>query len=435
MKRRPLADRMVPENFDEYIGQKEIVGEGKLLRRAIEADMLRSLILYGPPGCGKTSLAKLISKMTKSIFVELNATDASKGDVKDVIEQAKKMYMGTEKKTILFIDEIHRFNKGQQDTLLPSVADGTITLIGATTENPYFEVNSALISRSTIFKLEPLTEEDIKEGLLRSLSSEKGLKDYNVVIQDEALDHFANISNGDLRPAYNALELAVLTTQPKDGIIEITLEVAEDSIQQRSIRYDKGGSNHYDTMSAFIKSMRGGDATAALHYFARMIKAGEDPKALARRIIIHAAEDVGMANPQALVVATSAFTALEVCGITEGSIPLAEAIIYICESSKSNAVYNAIHQAFADVENKPLEEIPNSLRDTHYKGAKDYGNGKGYIYPHNIPGGWCPQQYAPDNIHNSNYYKPTNNGFEATVNKTRQQRLEKYQQWKDSFNK
>jgi putative ATPase len=434
VKKQPLADRMRPENLDEYIGQKHIFGEGKLLRRAIEIDALRSIILYGPPGAGKTSAAKVISKMTKSIFVQLNATEASKGDVKDVIEQAKKAYIGQQLRTILFIDEIHRFNKGQQDTLLPAVEDGTVILVGATTENPFFEVNGALLSRSTIFKLESLTKEDIKEALIKALESPKGLKDYPVEMFDEALEHLADASNGDLRNAYNALELAVLTTPiGRTGTVCITLEVAEESIQQRMIQYDKGGSHHYDTMSAFIKSMRGGDATAALHYFARMITAGEDPKALARRIIIHASEDVGMANPQALQVAVAAFHALEICGITEGRIPLAEAIIFICESSKSNSVYNAINKAFEDVKNKPLGQVPNSLRDTHYKGAKDFGNGEGYIYPHNIPGGWTPQQYAPDNIHGSEYYKPSNNGFEVNVKKARQQKLERYQQWKDGF--
>lgn len=431
---KPLADRLRPESLDEYIGQQHILGEGRLLRRAIEADMLRSIILYGPPACGKTSLAKVISKKTSAIFVQLNATDASKSDVKDVITQAEKMMIGMGKKTILFIDEIHRFNKGQQDTLLPAVEDGRITLIGATTENPYFEVNRALLSRSTIFKLEPLSQEDIKGAIVNALKSEKGLKDYNVLMHDNALEHLAKSANGDLRTAYNALELAVVTTKHENDVVNITLEIAEESIQQRYINYDKGGSNHYDTMSAFIKSMRGGDSTAALHYFARMISAGEDPKALARRIIIHSAEDVGMANPQALQVAVSAFHALEICGIAEARIPLAEAIIYICEASKSNSVYNAINQAFMDVQNKPLEEVPNHLRDSHYKGAKDFGNGEGYIYPHNIPGGWTPvQQYAPNNIHGSDYYKPSNNGFEVNVKKARQQKMERYEQWKDSF--
>lgn len=425
MQKKPLADRMRPETIDDYIGQEHILGEGKLLRRAIQGDVLKSIILYGPPGTGKTSLAYVISKTTKSIFVQLNATTAKKSDITDVVDQAKKMEMGMQKKTILFIDEIHRFNKGQQDALLPHVEDGTITLIGATTENPYFEVNGALLSRSTLFKLESLTQDNIKYALSKALKEEyNNLWDQSpqVRITDEALDHFANVANGDLRTAYNALELAALTTPEKDNEIVIDLEVAEESIQQRVIKYDKGGSNHYDTMSAFIKSMRGGDSTAALHYFARMISAGEDPKALARRIIIHAAEDVGLANPQALMLATSAFTALETCGMPEAAIPLSEAIIYVAESSKSNAVYNAMNRAFKDIENKEIMEVPIHLRDTHYKSSSELGNGKGYIYPHNVPGNWVPQQYAPDNIHGSNYYVPSNNGFELKIKQKREER-------------
>lgn len=431
-KVKPLADRMRPENLNQYVGQKHILGEGKLLRRAIQADSLRSIILYGPPGTGKTSLAFVISKMTKAIFVQLNATTAKKSDVIDVIEQAKKMEMGSGYRTILFLDEIHRFNKGQQDSLLRAVEDGTIILIGATTENPFFEVNGALLSRSTIFKLESLTSMEIKNALLVAIS------EYDDVNADiDAVEHIADVANGDLRAAYNALELAILTTDPTIKSIDdkmlklITLEIAEESIQRRTIKYDKGGSNHYDIMSAFSKSMRGGDSTAALHWFARMLEAGEDPKAIMRRVMTHSAEDVGLANPQALVVATSAMTALEFTGMPEARIPMAQAIIYICESPKSNAVYQAISKAIDDVRNKENKDVPLSLRDSHYKGAKDFGNGEGYIFPHNIPYNWVPQQYAPDNIHGSDYYHPTKNGFEQKVRELRKRREENYQKYRD----
>lgn len=433
-KKKPLADRMRPQHITQYIGQSHILGKGKLLRRAIESDMLRSIILTGPSGTGKTSLAYVISKMTKSIFVQLNATNAKTADVNDVIDQAKKMQIGMNKKTILFLDEIHRFNKKQQDILLPYVEDDTITLIGATTENPFFEVNGALLSRSTIFKLEPLTTNEIKNALIVAIDKEYD----DVSFDEEALEHIASVANGDLRAAYNALELAVITTEPsvksafEDKMLKkITLEVAEESIQKRSIKYDKGGSNHYDIMSAFSKSMRGGDSTAALHYFARMLQAGEDPKAIMRRVMTHAAEDVGLANPQALVVATSAMTALEFTGIPEARIPMAQSIIYICESPKSNAVYKAISQAMSDIENKELLDVPIHLRDAHYKGAKQFGHGEGYIYPHNIPFNWAPQQYAPDNIHGTEYYKPTNNGFEGKIRGLRKQREENYQKYRD----
>lgn len=435
-KQKPLAFRMRPNSLDTFIGQKHILGEGKLLRRAIEADMLKAIILYGPPGTGKTSLAHVVSKTTKSTFVQLNATTAKKSDITDVIDHAKKMEIGMGQKTILFLDEIHRFNKGQQDSLLAAVEDETIILIGATTENPFFEINSAILSRSTIFKLESLTTKEIKDALIVAIDKEYD----DVTFDEEALEHIANVANGDLRAAYNALELAVLTTEPsiksaiEDKLLKkITLEVAEESIQKRVIKYDKGGSNHYDIMSAFSKSMRGGDSTAALHYFARMLQAGEDPKAIMRRVITHSAEDVGLANPQALVVATAAMQALEVTGIPEARIPMAQAIIYICESSKSNAVYKAISKAISDVENKELLDVPTHLRDTHYKGSKEFGHGEGYIYPHNIPFNWVPQQYAPDNIHGSDYYEPTNNGFESKVRQQRKQREENYEKYRNKM--
>ncbi|AEO93341.1 clamp loader of DNA polymerase [Bacillus phage G] len=437
MKQKPLAHRMRPESLSEFIGQKHILGEGMLLRKAIEKDMLRSIIFYGPPACGKTSLAYVISKTTKSIFVQLNAVTAKKSDIMDVIDQAKKMEIGMGKKTILFLDEIHRFNKGQQDSLLPYVEDGTITLIGATTENPFFEINGALISRSTIFKLEPLSKKDIRDALVVAID-----KEYSDVNADlDALEHIADVANGDLRAAYNSLELAVLMSEPSEKSVadsdkllkRITLQIVEESSQKRAINYGKGDSNHYDIMSAFSKSMRGSDSTAALHWFARMLQAGEDPKAIMRRVMTHAAEDVGLANPQALVVATSAMTALEFTGMPEARIPMSQAIIYICESPKSNAVYRAIDRAINDVNNKELGEVPLSLRDTHYKGAKDFGHGEGYIYPHNIPGNWLPQQYAPDNIHGSDYYKPTNNGFEIKVKELRKRREDNYAKYKGHY--
>lgn len=423
MNSKPLADRMRPNSIEDYVGQKHILGEGKLLRRAIKADMLKSIILWGPPGTGKTSLAHVISKATDARFVQLNATNAKKSDVVDVIEMAKQMLIGQQRKTILFIDEIHRFNKGQQDALLPAVEDGTIILIGATTENPSFEVNGALLSRSTLFKLELLKEEDIKYALSRAVEKEFP----SVEVLDEALNHIANVANGDLRTAYNAIELAILTTSPRGEKITIRLHDAEESIQRRVIRYDKGGSNHYDIMSAFSKSLRGGDSSAALHYFARMIEAGEDPKAIVRRLITHSAEDVGLANPQALVVCTSAMQALQVIGMPEARIPISQAIIYVCESPKSNAVMQAISQAFHDVQTKPAGEVPVHLRDSHYPGAKQLGHGEGYVFPHALPGNFTPnQQYLPDNLVGASYYKPTNNGFEAKVRAMRKERVEKY---------
>lgn len=428
---RPLAHRMRPETLEEYIGQKHILGEGKLLRRAIEADTLQSLILYGPPSCGKTSLSYVISKITDAVFVQLNATEAKKSDIVDVISMAKKRMLGQSRKTILFIDEIHRFNKGQQDALLPAVEDGTVILIGATTENPHFEVNAALLSRSRIFQLQPLEHNDIENAIFAALESPKGLKDYHVNISQESVDHISNVANGDLRAAYNALELAVLTTPKNDaGEINITLEIAEESIQKRVVRYDKGGSEHYNIMSAFSKSLRGGDSTAALHYFARMIKAGEDPKAIVRRLITHSAEDVGLANPQALVVCTAAFQALEVIGMPEARLVIGEAIVFVAESPKSNSIYNAVNKAFDDIRDKELMPVPIHLRDTHYPGARELGNGEGYLYPHNVPGNWIPQQYAPDNIHGSNYYVPTSNGSELKIRKLRDERIKNYKKLK-----
>lgn len=428
--KRLLADRMRPETMNEYVGQQHIIGEGKLLRRAIEADLLRSIILTGPPGTGKTSLANVISKVTDCRFVKLDATEAKISDLRDVIEMAKNMLQGTNRKTIVFIDEIHRFKSNQQDVLLPSVEDGTIILIGATTENPYFEVNSALISRSTIFQLKPLEKEDIVKALLKAANSEKGLYEYLPIVTTEAYEHIADVANGDLRTAYNALELAVLTTKPDDnGVRVIDLAIAEDSIQRRAVRYDKGATEHYNIFSAFSKSLRGCATSASLYYMARMVEAGEDPKAIMRRVIAHASEDVGLANPQVLLTAIAAAQALDYVGWPEARLPMAQAIILLCESPKSNSVYNAINSAISDVKHKKLDEIPVHIRDDHDLVVRELGGRekKGYIYPHSIPGNYTPnQEYLPENLVGVDYYKPSNNGYEVNIKKFRNDRKENY---------
>lgn len=413
-KYAPLAQRMRPRNLDEFVGQEHIVGQGKLLRRAIEGDQLGSLILYGPPGTGKTTLAMVISKATTAGFVKLNAVTAGVKEIREIIEQARDNLKLYGKKTILFIDEIHRFNKSQQDALLPAVEEGTIILIGATTENPYFEVNSALLSRSRIFRLEPLTDEQVRKVVLMSLTDqERGLGIYKVELAEEALDHLVKTANGDARNALSALELAVMTTAPNEkGFRQITLTVAEESIQKRVIQYDKKGDNHYDTISAFIKSMRGSDPDAALYWFARAIYAGEDPRFLIRRIIVHASEDVGMADPQAMLVAHAAANALEWLGMPEARIPMAQAIIYIATAPKSNSVYQAIGKAMEDVEKTRGQQVPPHLRDASYKGAKNMGHGVGYQYPHNFPGHYVEQQYLPDNLIGRVYYEPSDQGME-----------------------
>lgn len=420
-KSAPLAMRMRPRSLDEYVGQEHLVGPGKLLRRAIQADRLSSMIFFGPPGTGKTALAKVIAATTSSEFVQLNAVSAGKGELQTVIAEAGERLGMWQQKTILFIDEIHRFNKAQQDALLPAVESGQVILIGATTENPYFEVNGALLSRSQIFALKPLEPHHLKEIMTRALlDQERGLGSFKVSVSEEALSHIIRMADGDARRALNALELAVLTTDPSpDGVRYITLEIAEESIQQKAVRYDKNGDQHYDVISAFIKSLRGSDPDGALHWLARMLEAGEDPKFIARRMVILAAEDIGLADPQALVVAMAAAQAFEFVGMPEGRLPLAEAAIYLACAPKSNAVIKAIDQALSDVKHKPLGGVPLHLRDSHYQGAAKLGHGKGYLYPHHFPGNYVKQQYLPDNLKGVTYYKPYPNGFEKTI----QQRL------------
>lgn len=414
----PLAARMRPTTLEEFEGQEHIIGKGKLLYRAIKADKLGSIILYGPPGTGKTTLAKIIANTTKSEFVQMNATSSGKKDIIQVVEEAKSRLGMTSKKTIVFIDEIHRFNKAQQDALLPYVEDGTIILIGATTENPYFEVNKALVSRSRIFQLKHLSNENIRNLIKRAIKDEiKGLGSYRADISEEALNFLSDIANGDARAAINAVELGVLTTEPsEDGKIHITLEVAQECIQKRALNYDKDGDNHYDTISAFIKSMRGSDPNATVYYLARMIYAGEDPKFIARRIVICAAEDVGNADPNALKVAVAAAQAVDFIGMPEGRIILSQAAIYIACAPKSNSAIVAIDSAMEEVMNVQISGIPTHLRDTHYKGSSDLGNGKGYKYAHDYPGNYVRQQYLPDELIDKEYYHPTKNGYEATIN-------------------
>ena len=413
----PLAARMRPTTLEEFVGQEQIVGKDKLLYRAIKGDRLGSLIFYGPPGTGKTTLAKIIANTTKSEFVQINATTAGIKDIKDTVTAAKERLGMFGKKTILFIDEIHRFNKTQQDTLLPHVEDGTLVLIGATTENPYFEVNRALVSRSVIFSLEPLRQKDIASLLRRALADEeKGLGSYHAKMDEDALDFLSNTANGDARAALNALELAVLTTDPDDdGMIHITLSVAEDCIQRRALQYDKGGDNHYDTISAFIKSMRGSDPDAALYYLAKMIYAGEDPKFIARRVVICAAEDVGNADPHALQVAVSAKQAVNFIGMPEGRIPLAQAVTYVSCAPKSNAAYLGIDKALADVRNVQIKGVPPHLRDGHYSGSHDLGNAIGYKYAHDYPNHYVEQQNLPDELVGTVYYDMSNNGVERRM--------------------
>lgn len=413
----PLAARLRPESLDEIVGQKHIIGKDKLLYRAIAADKLSSIILYGPPGTGKTTIAKVIAKTTKAGFMQINATSAGKKDMEEVVSQAKDALGMYGRKTILFIDEIHRFNKGQQDYLLPFVEDGTIILIGATTENPYFEVNGALISRSIIFELKALEKEDIKEILLRAVTDrEKGLGGLNLKADDEALEFLADICGGDARSALNAIELAALSTAPgEDGFIHITLEVASECIQKRVIRYDKNGDNHYDTISAFIKSMRGSDPDAAVYYLARMLYAGEDIKFIARRIMICASEDVGNADPQALQVAVAAAQAVERVGMPEAQIILSQAVTYVATAPKSNAANNAIAAAMERVGREKIATIPPHLQDAHYGGASKLGHGIDYKYAHIYPDHYVKQQYLPDELVGEVFYEPTQMGYEKRI--------------------
>lgn len=420
----PLATRMRPTSLEEFVGQEHIVGKGRLLYRAIKADKLSSILLYGPPGTGKTTLAKIIAQTTSSAFIQINATTAGIKDIKENVEQAKTRMGMTGQKTILFIDEIHRFNKSQQDALLPHVEDGTVILIGATTENPYFEVNKALVSRSRIFELQHLSKEDIKKLIMRALTDvEKGLGSYEGEIHKDALDFLADVANGDARAALNAVELAVLTTdRSAGGKILITLEVAEECIQKRALNYDKTGDNHYDTISAFIKSMRGSDPDAALYYLGRMIYAGEDPRFIARRIVICASEDVGNADPHALQVAVAAAQAVDFIGFPEGRIILAQAAIYVACAPKSNGAIMGIDAAMEDVKHIQISGVPVHLRDAHYKGAPEMGHGVGYKYAHAYPGNYVEQQYLPDELVGKIYYHPTENGVEKRIGETLKRR-------------
>ncbi len=416
-KESPLASRLRPTTLEEVVGQKHIIGKDKLLYRAIKADKISSIIFYGPPGTGKTTLAKVIANTTSSSFTQINATSAGKKDMEAVVEEARNNLGRYGKRTILFIDEIHRFNKGQQDYLLPFVEDGTIVLIGATTENPYFEVNSALLSRSIIFELKSLDKEDIKLLLRRAVYDvERGMGAYHADIDEEALDFLADVANGDARAALNAIEIGILTTErSEDGKIHITLQVASECIQKRVLRYDKGGDNHYDTISAFIKSMRGSDPDAAIYYLARMLYAGEEVAFIARRIMICAAEDVSNADPNALVVATSAALAVERLGMPEARIVLAQAAAYVACAPKSNSAICAIDDAMRVVENEKTATIPAYLMDAHYKGAAKLGHGLGYKYAHSYENHYVDQQYLPDEIKDRVFYVPSDNGYEVKI--------------------
>lgn len=415
-KEAPLSARMRPKTLDEVVGQEHIIGKGKLLYRAIMADQLSSLIFYGPPGTGKTTLAKVIAGTASSLFRQINATAAGKKDMEEVVREAKDNLGMYGKRTILFIDEIHRFNKGQQDYLLPFVEDGTLILIGATTENPYFEVNGALLSRSIIFELKPLSKEDILLLLNRALTdTERGLGLYNVRIDEEAKDFLADMADGDARAALNALELGVLTTMPdSSGAIRITMEEAQECIQKRKVQYDKDGDGHYDTISAFIKSMRGSDPDAAVYYLARMLNAGEDIRFIARRIMICASEDVGNADPQALQVAAAAAQAAERIGMPESQLILAQAAIYVACAPKSNSVTCAIADAMRSVQSVKAS-VPNHLRDAHYGGASKLGHGAGYEYAHDYPKHFSKQRYLPEELGDQTFYHPSENGYEQQI--------------------
>lgn len=419
----PLASRMRPRNFQELIGQTHIVGPGRLLRRAIEADQLSSIILHGPPGTGKTTIAKIIAESTQAHFEQLNAVTAGVNDLRQVVRSAKERLGMYGTKTILFVDEIHRFNRAQQDALLPDVEDGTLILIGATTENPSFQVNAALLSRSLLFQLELLSEEELKKIIYQALADqERGLGNYQVQLDQNACEHLVRMAGGDSRRVLNALEMAVTTTPPDIlGVRHITLEVAEESIQRKQVRYDQSGDQHYDTVSAWIKSMRGSDPDAALYYLAKMILAGEDPRFIARRLMIHAAEDVGMADPRALLIASAAAHSVELVGLPEAQIPLAEAVIYLATAPKSNSAYLGIHHALEAVKHESQAEVPPHLRDAHFPGAKNQGRGIGYQYPHDFPRGYVSQQYLPDEHHEKSFYQPSPHGYE--------QKLAEYMRW------
>jgi len=412
----PLAARMRPVGIDEVVGQEHILAPDKLLYRAIKADKLSSVIFYGPPGTGKTTLAQVIAHTTSAEFKQLNATVAGKKDMEEVVSQAQTSLGMYNRKTILFIDEIHRFNKGQQDYLLPFVEDGTVILIGATTENPYFEVNSALLSRSMIFELKPLSAENVRTLIERAVyDADKGMGAYNAYIDEEAIRFLADMAGGDARRALNAIELGIMSTEPEaDGRIHITIDVASECIQKRAIRYDKTGDNHYDTISAFIKSMRGSDPDAAVYYLARMLEAGEDIKFIARRIMICASEDVGMADPQALQVAVAASLAIERVGLPEARIILSEAAVYVATAPKSNASYLAINEAMSMVEKGEIYPIPRHLQNKHADSAGEERE-QGYLYAHDYPNHYVKQQYLPYELSGREFYKPTGNGYEVKI--------------------
>ncbi len=416
-KEGPLASRLRPKTLDEVVGQQHIIGKDKLLYRAIKADKLQSIIFYGPPGTGKTTLAKVIANTTSAQFQQINATVAGKKDMEEVVAKAKDSLGMYGQKTILFVDEIHRFNKGQQDYLLPFVEDGTLILIGATTENPYFEVNGALLSRSRIFELKPLAQEDIRELIRRAVyDKERGMGSYDGEIDPQAMDFLADTANGDARAALNAVELGILTTdRSPDGKIHLTLEVAQECIQKRAVFYDKNGDNHYDTISAFIKSMRGSDPDAAVYYLARMLYAGEDIKFIARRIMICASEDVGNADPQALTVAVSAALAAERVGMPEAQIILSHAVTYVACAPKSNAACVAIDKAMETVRTRRTEPVPPHLQDRHYPGAQKLGRGLDYQYAHDYPNNYVKQQYLPDGLVGTEFYHPSDNGYEKQI--------------------
>ena len=414
-KESPLASRLRPTTLDEVVGQQHIIGKDKLLYRAIKADKLSSVIFYGPPGTGKTTLAKVIANTTSAEFTQINATVAGKKDMEEVVNKAKELKGMYQKRTILFIDEIHRFNKGQQDYLLPFVEDGTIILIGATTENPYFEVNGALLSRSSVFELRPLSQEEVETLILRAVQDEKkGMGSYHAVIEEDALHFLADLAGGDARSALNAVELGILTTpRSEDGMIHITLDVASECIQKRVVRYDKTGDNHYDTISAFIKSMRGSDPDAAVYYLAKMLYAG-DIKFIARRIMICASEDVGNADPMALNVAVSAAQAVERIGMPEAQIILSQAVLYVATAPKSNSACNAVFAAMDNVK-KYKTTVPVHLQDAHYRGSAKLGHGIGYKYAHDYPNHYVKQQYLPDEIKDAVFYEASDNGYEQTI--------------------
>ncbi|WP_420848194.1 replication-associated recombination protein A [Natranaerofaba carboxydovora] len=414
-KSSPLADRIRPKTLDYMVGQQEVVGEGRYLRRAIEEDRLFSMILYGPPGTGKTTLARIVANHTNSNFFQLNAVTSGIKEIREVINKAKEKKSYYQEDTILFIDEIHRFNKAQQDGLLPYVEDGTIILIGATTENPYFSINSPLLSRVRVFQLRLLFDNEIEKLIMRGLEDkENGLGDYNVKLHEDALRHLIRLANGDIRTALNALELSVITTIPdENNLREITLDKIEKSIQDRAVYYDKDGDNHYDIISAFIKSMRGSDPDASLYWLARMIEGGEDPLFITRRMLIFASEDIGNADPQALQVALSTHQAVSELGMPEARITLAQGVTYLSSTEKSNSSYVAIEKALKDVKQTRQEPVPLHLRDTHYRGAKNMGHGEGYKYPHNYPVNYVKQDYVPDNVKGKVYYEPSENGHES----------------------